>query len=106
MGEAPTGTGALWRSGPRPESLHRAAQEAPFFAIPILLGNNGTKGGLRTDGTAALSGSTAPSSTACSPRQRRRQRMGPGYPGTGGSLGPAMTDGLFAGRAAASGVEA
>jgi 3-oxosteroid 1-dehydrogenase len=27
--------------------------------------------------------------------------MGPGYPGTGGSLGPAMTGALFAGRMAA-----
>ncbi len=77
--------------------------EPPFFAIPILHGNNGTKGGLTTDGDgrvlrfdgSAIAGLYACGNVAAGP-------MGPGYPGTGGSLGPAMTEALVAGRAAAT----
>jgi succinate dehydrogenase/fumarate reductase flavoprotein subunit len=77
--------------------------EAPFFAITILHGNNGTKGGLRTDGDgrvirfdcSVVAGLFACGNVSAGP-------MGPGYPGTGGSLGPAMTGALAAGRAAAS----
>lgn len=77
--------------------------EPPFFAIPILHGNNGTKGGLTTDGQgrvvrfdgSVIAGLYACGNVAASP-------MGPGYPGTGGSLGPAMTEAVVAGRAAAT----
>jgi len=74
--------------------------EAPFYAVPIHLGVNGTKGGLRTnlrgqvlrpDGTE-IAGLYACGDVAAS-------LMGPGYPGTGGSLGPAMTLAYLAGRA-------
>jgi predicted oxidoreductase len=75
--------------------------EPPFFAIPILHGKNGTKGGLTTDrdGRAIrFDGSVIPGLYACG--NVAASTMGPGYPGTGGSLRPAMTDALLTGRAA------
>jgi succinate dehydrogenase/fumarate reductase flavoprotein subunit len=74
----------------------------PYFAIPIHHGNNGTKGGLMTDEEGRVlrfDGSTIPGLFACG--NVAASLMGPGYPGTGGSLGPAMTGALFAGRMAA-----
>jgi succinate dehydrogenase/fumarate reductase flavoprotein subunit len=76
--------------------------EPPFFAIPILHGNNGTKGGLMTDRDGRVvrfDGSVVGGLYACG--NVAASSMGPGYPGTGGSLGPAMTEALVAGRAAA-----
>ena len=74
----------------------------PYFAIPIHHGNNGTKGGLMTDEEGRVTrfdGSVIPGLFACG--NVAASLMGPGYPGTGGSLGPAMTTALFAGRVAA-----
>ncbi|OWV83876.1 hypothetical protein B5K08_12310 [Rhizobium leguminosarum bv. trifolii] len=66
-------------------------RESPFYAVQILPGNNGTKGGLRTtihgkvrrnDGTT-IDGLYACGNVAASV-------FGKGYPGHGGSLGPIM----------------
>jgi hypothetical protein len=75
--------------------------QAPFFAVPIFLGNLGTKGGLRTDAQGrvmAMSGMPIEGLFACG--NVAASWMGPGYPGAGGSLGPIMAAAYLCGREA------
>lgn len=73
--------------------------QGPFYAIPVHLGINGTKGGLSTDNYsrvldfdgAVIDGLFALGDAAASP-------MGPGYSGTGASIGPAMVMSYLAGK--------
>ena len=72
-------------------------EKAPFYAIPIHLGDIGTNGGLVTDerarvlreGGEAIPGLYAVGNVAASV-------MGYSYPGAGATLGPAMTFGYLA----------
>ncbi|MES2498853.1 MAG: FAD-dependent oxidoreductase [Pseudomonadota bacterium] len=72
-------------------------EKAPFYAIPLYLGDIGTNGGLVTDGTGrvlredggVISGLYAVGNLAGSV-------MGYSYPGAGATLGPAMTFGWLA----------
>lgn len=74
----------------------------PFYAVPILLGDLGTNGGLATNEDGAvldeagqiISGLYAVGNTSASV-------MGTAYPGAGGTLGPAVTFGIAAAEAAA-----
>jgi 3-oxosteroid 1-dehydrogenase len=74
-------------------------EEAPFYAVEVLPGSIGTKGGLVTDLSgrvldhdgAPIAGLLACGNTAASV-------MGPGYPGSGGTLGPAVVGGYECGR--------
>jgi succinate dehydrogenase/fumarate reductase flavoprotein subunit len=77
--------------------------EGPFYALEILPGCLGTKGGPRTDGDgrvlsaatgAPIPGLYAAGNAAASP-------FGHAYPGAGGTIGPALVFGLRAGEAAA-----
>lgn len=75
---------------------------APFYAVPVFLGNLGTKGGMRTDPAGrvlSMDGAVIPGLYACG--NVAASWMGPGYPGAGGSLGPIMTAAYLCGRAAA-----
>jgi len=71
--------------------------KAPFYAVPIQLGDIGTKGGLKTDAFArvlneegkAIPGLYAAGNATGSP-------FGDCYPGAGGTIGPAMTFGFVA----------
>jgi succinate dehydrogenase/fumarate reductase flavoprotein subunit len=75
---------------------------APFFAVPIFLGNLGTKGGLRTDALGhviSMTGKPIDGLFACG--NVAASWMGPGYPGAGGSLGPIMTAAYLCGNEAA-----
>jgi succinate dehydrogenase/fumarate reductase flavoprotein subunit len=77
--------------------------EPPFHAVPIFLGNLGTKGGLKTDAEGrvqSFSGGAVPGLFACG--NAAASWMGPGYPGAGGSLGPIMTAAFLCGTAAAN----
>jgi 3-oxosteroid 1-dehydrogenase len=70
---------------------------APFYAVRIVLGDLGTKGGLKVDANAnvlgqddqPIAGLYAIGNTAAS-------MMGAAYPGAGGTLGPAITFGVVA----------
>jgi 3-oxosteroid 1-dehydrogenase len=65
--------------------------EAPFHALPIHLGLNGTKGGLATDACAAvLDAQGRPVRGLFAVGENAAALMGPGYAGAGASLGPAM----------------
>lgn len=79
-----------------------AIGEAPFYAVEIASGLLGTNGGPRTDGQARILGHDgeiipgllgAGNAIACP--------TGGIYAGAGGTLGPALTFGYLAGRAAA-----
>jgi 3-oxosteroid 1-dehydrogenase len=79
--------------------------EPAFHAVPIFLGNLGTKGGLKTDAQGrvrSLAGGAVPGFFACG--NAAASWMGPGYPGAGGSLGPIMTAAFLCGAAAANDV--
>jgi len=76
-------------------------ETAPFYAIEVVSGVIGTKGGIVTDGDgraldafgAVVPGLYAAGNTTAHP-------MGPGYPGAGATLGPGSTMAYAAGRAA------
>jgi 3-oxosteroid 1-dehydrogenase len=71
--------------------------QAPFYAIPINLGDLGTKGGLKADARARvldkqgqpILGLYAAGNASGSP-------FGNCYPGAGGTIGPAMVFGYIA----------
>jgi 3-oxosteroid 1-dehydrogenase len=75
----------------------------PFYGVRILAGDLGTKGGLATDAEGrvldtdgrAIQGLYAVGNNAASV-------MGPGYAGSGATLGPCITFGYLAGTACAS----
>lgn len=76
-------------------------QAAPFYAIPIYLGNLGTKGGMRTsiDGHV-LDAKSNPIDGLFACGNAAASWMGPGYPGAGGALGPIMTAAYLCGQSA------
>lgn len=78
--------------------------EAPFYAMEVLPGCLGTKGGPRTDshgrvlaadGSGVIPGLYAAGNAAASP-------FGYAYPGAGGTIGPALVFGTRSGTSAAS----
>jgi 3-oxosteroid 1-dehydrogenase len=82
----------------------RGLTESPFYAIELLSGCSGTKGGmridrygrvLRSDGTGVLAGLYAAGNAAAYP-------FGRGYPGPGATIGPALVFGWLAGETAAA----
>lgn len=80
-------------------------ERAPFFAVEVVSGVIGTKGGITTtpEGVVMdvfgnpIAGLYAAGNTTAHP-------MGPGYPGPGGTLGPGMTAAYLAARHCVSGV--
>ncbi|MER3397950.1 MAG: hypothetical protein C4316_05325 [Chloroflexota bacterium] len=77
-------------------------EEPPFYAVEVLPGVLGTKGGLQTDGYGRVLNvwnRPIPGLYACG--NIAAFWLGKGYPGPGASIGPAMTFGYIAGRHAA-----
>lgn len=80
-----------------------AIREAPFYAVEIASGLLGTNGGPRTDGQGRILGHDgAPISGLFGAGNAIACPTGGIYAGAGGTLGPALTFGYIAGRAAAS----
>ncbi|MBV8217757.1 MAG: FAD-dependent oxidoreductase [Solirubrobacterales bacterium] len=81
-----------------------ALEEPPFYALRILPGCLGTKGGPRTDSWGRVlsitSGEPVPGLYAAG--NAAASPFGLAYPGAGGTLGPALVFGLRAGDAAAA----
>lgn len=81
----------------------RGVTEPPYYALRVLPGSLGTKGGLRTDADARvlrpngdlIEGLYAAGNAAASP-------FGAAYPGPGATIGPGLYFGWQAGRAAAA----
>jgi 3-oxosteroid 1-dehydrogenase len=82
----------------------RPVAEPPVYALKVLAGRLGTRGGLRTDehgrvlsveGGESIPGLYAAGNAAAN-------LFGCGYPGPGATIGPAVVFGWFAGQAAAA----
>jgi succinate dehydrogenase/fumarate reductase flavoprotein subunit len=82
----------------------RPLTEPPFYGVRMSLGCLGTKGGLRidsqarvqrSDGSGPIAGLYAAGNASANP-------FGYGYPGGGGTIGPALVFGWLAGEHAAS----
>jgi succinate dehydrogenase/fumarate reductase flavoprotein subunit len=73
-------------------------EEAPFYAIPVIVGTLGTRGGLRTDTRGrVLDNAGAPITGLYACSNAMAAATGGGYPGAGGTLGPNLTSGYIAG---------
>lgn len=82
-----------------PNACLAPLHEPPFYAIQIVPGSLGTKGGIRTDVSGrvvGMGGEPIPGLFACG--NVAGSTMGIGYPGAGGTLGPALTDAFACGR--------
>jgi len=81
----------------------RAVSEAPFFALRVLPGSLGTKGGLQTDAdgrVARAGGGVVPGLYAAG--NVSASSFANAYPGPGATIGPALFFGWAAGKAAAA----
>jgi 3-oxosteroid 1-dehydrogenase len=86
----------------RPNPCMAPLSKAPFYAIPIYPGDLGTKGGLRTDRHArVLDPHGAPIAGLFAAGNTSASIMGRGYPGAGGTIGPALCFGFLAAECAA-----
>ena len=66
--------------------------EPPFFAVPIRIGANGTKGGLAVDSRSRVLGMDGePVDGLFAVGEAAAALMGPGYAGSGAALGPSLT---------------
>lgn len=85
--------------GPNPNLA--PIREPPYYAVEVIPGTIGTKGGIETDDRARVRdvrGEPIPGLYAAG--NLAAFWLGSGYPGAGASIGPAMTFGYLAGRAA------
>ena len=83
------------RTGPNPTL--GAIEKGPFYAIPVDLGDIGTKGGLRVDENAAvLRADGSPIEGLYATGNVTGAVTYDSYPGAGGTLGPAMAFGMVA----------
>jgi len=72
-------------------------QKAPYYAVPINLGDLGTKGGLKADAHArVVDGEGRPIPKLYAAGNASGSPFGNCYPGAGGTIGPAMVFGYIA----------
>jgi 3-oxosteroid 1-dehydrogenase len=77
-------------------------EKAPFYAVPVVPGDLGTKFGLVTDDDGrVLDEARAPIPVLYAAGNTSSSVMGPAYPGAGGTLAPAMAFAFLAAEAAA-----
>ncbi|WP_137919032.1 FAD-dependent oxidoreductase [Hydrogenophaga sp. 2FB] len=90
-------------SWPGPNPCVAPVQDAPFYAVELVVGDLGTFAGLRTDAHArVLDADEQPIPGLYAAGNDMASIMGGNYPGGGITLGPAMTFGYIAGLHAAS----
>jgi 3-oxosteroid 1-dehydrogenase len=81
----------------RPNPNLAPLAQAPFYAVKIVPGDLGTKGGLRTDARArVLRPDGTPVAGLYAAGNASASVMGHGYAGAGATIGPAMTFGYIA----------
>jgi len=81
----------------KPNPCLGSIDRAPYYAVPINLGDLGTKGGLRCDAKArVLDGAGQPIAGLYAAGNNSGSPFGDCYPGAGGTIGPAMTFGFVA----------
>lgn len=72
-------------------------EQGPFYAVPIVLGDMGTKGGLKADAQArVLNTEGVPIGGLYAAGNASGAITGNCYPGAGGTIGPALTFGFIA----------
>jgi 3-oxosteroid 1-dehydrogenase len=80
-----------------PNSSIGSIDKAPYYAVPVILGDMGTKGGLKADAHArVLDQAGAPIDGLYVAGNAAGSPFGVCYPGAGGTIGPAMTFGFIA----------
>ena len=81
----------------RPNPCLAPLEEPPFYAVKIVPGDLGTKGGLRTDARArVLRGDGTPIAGLYAAGNASAAVMGHSYAGAGATIGPAMVFGYLA----------
>ncbi len=86
----------------QPNSCIGTIERGPFYAVPIVLGDMGTKGGLKADAQArVLDTNGVPIGGLYACGNASGAITGNCYPGAGGTIGPAMTFGFVAANAIA-----
>ena len=80
----------------------RSLTEAPFFALRVLPGSLGTKGGLRTDAHGRVVGDGGVITGLYAAGNVSASSFANAYPGPGATIGPALFFGWAAGRTAAA----
>jgi len=87
-----------------PNTCLGAIDKPPYYAVPVILGDMGTKGGLKADAQArVLNVNGAPIAGLYAVGNASGSITGNCYPGAGGTIGPAMTFGFIAANAIAEG---
>jgi 3-oxosteroid 1-dehydrogenase len=81
----------------KPNPSLAPVETAPFYAVPINLGDLGTKGGLKADAHArVLRADGQPIPNLYAAGNASGSPFGNCYPGAGGTIGPALTFGYIA----------
>lgn len=81
----------------KPNPCLGAIDKAPYYAIPVNLGDLGTKGGLKADARArVLDGNDRPIPGLYAAGNASGSPFGNCYPGAGGTIGPGMVFGFLA----------
>ncbi len=81
----------------KPNPCLGTIQKAPFYAVPINIGDLGTKGGLKCDANARVVDSEGrPIPNLYAAGNQTGSPFGNCYPGAGATIGPAMTFGFIA----------
>jgi 3-oxosteroid 1-dehydrogenase len=81
----------------KPNPSLAPVETAPFYAVPINLGDLGTKGGLKADSRArVLRADGQPIPNLYAAGNASGSPFGNCYPGAGGTIGPALTFGYIA----------
>lgn len=91
----------------RPNPCVAPLEQAPFYAIKVVMGDLGTFAGIRTDEhSRVLDARGTPIEGLYAVGNDAASVMGGGYPGGGTTLGPALTFGYIAGLRLAAAAEA
>ncbi len=93
---------AFMTGGPTPEACMRPVAKAPFYALELINGTIGTNGGARIDASGRVLGAKGVIPGLFAAGNASAGVFGRAYPGGGGTIGPALTFGYIAGRAAAA----
>lgn len=92
-----------WGDQHAPHPALGPVETPPFYAVEVVSGVIGTKGGVVTDGGGrALDAFGDPIPGLYAAGNTTSHPMGPGYPGAGATLGPGSTMAYAAGRTAAA----
>ena len=98
FGRGMSGYDRHWGDPGAPNPTLGPLTKHPFYGVRMLAGDIGTKGGMSTDGVGRVLGSEVkPIGGLYAVGNNAASVMGPGYAGSGATLGPCITFGYLAG---------